>query len=112
MEISLLSLAIGFLILGTVAAIAELMPRDYDREATPEKYDQWLSELQEYNSEEPDPSSAAIGQAIAGRAEMAKERIQNNLAFNKQKSRLMMISFIAAAIALAVNLGIMITRLF
>ncbi len=104
--------AIAFLLLGGMAAVGELWPRNYNREATPEKYEKWLDDLRDYYKGEPDPESRALAEATLRRAEITKERIQSNLAINRQKSWLMTTAFIATVIAFTLNLAVMATRLF
>lgn len=100
------------LVLGGVTAVAELWPRDYRIEATPDKYERWIDQLEVYYSDEPNASAKVIREAVTRRAELAKERIQENLSVNKQKSHLMMISFVCTTLAFALNLATLAMRLF
>jgi hypothetical protein len=39
------------MIVGGILAVCELWPRDYDREATPEKYEAWFAKTEKYKLE-------------------------------------------------------------
>jgi hypothetical protein len=102
--LSVLSMA-----LGGVCCAAELWPRDYLREAMPDKYEAWISSLDEYRSHHPNADTTTLSST---RFLAAKERIQNNAAINNRKSIFMFIAFYCVVAAFAANLGTLAMRLF
>jgi hypothetical protein len=102
------------LIVGGVLSAWELWPRDYSREATPQTYADWIIDTDKYRIEHPETDTAPISveRLTSTRLELAKERIEMNLAINKQKSTFMFASFYCLCIAFAANIATLIMRLF
>jgi hypothetical protein len=100
------------LVVGGVLAVCELWPRDYDREATPEKYEAWIADTEKYQQEHPETSAITADRLVMIRLESAKKRVQVNLAINNLKSRLMFASFYCLATAFAANIVTLVMRLF
>jgi hypothetical protein len=101
--------SIASLVLGGISAALELLPANYDREATPEKYMDWLKEQEE----EVAGNTELLAQKLTnGRFKRAMERIKSNLAVNKKKSRWMAASFVFALISFGANLVTLSIRLF
>ena len=47
-------ISVSALVVGGILAVCELWPRDYDREATPEKYEAWFADTDKYKAEHPE----------------------------------------------------------
>ena len=88
------------LTLGGIAAALELRPVEYDREATPDKYQSWL----EKEVQKIDGNEEHVATMLAkGRFDRAMERVNNNLTINKRKSRFMNACFLFALVAFIAN---------
>jgi hypothetical protein len=108
------AISVFALVVGGGLSTWELWSRDYDREASPEKYDAWIADTEKYRTEHPGTDTASItaDKLVSTRLESAKERVKTNLAINKRKSSLMFASFYCLCIAFAVNIATLIMRLF
>jgi hypothetical protein len=101
------------LIIGGAFAAAELYPRDYDREATPSKYQAWIADADEKHKQHPDDADSVNAEAFtSARLASALQSVQTNLAINRTKSRLMICAFFCTMMAFAVNVLILLSRLF
>ena len=99
-------ISIGSLVLGGILAALELRPANYDREATPEKYLDWLEKQEVAGNPE------LIARTLAnGRLTRAMERVRSNLAVNKRKSQFMTASFIFALMSFVANIVTLFIRL-
>jgi hypothetical protein len=97
------------LVVGGVFAALELWPADYDREATPDKYLDWL----EKESANCSGNADLVAQRLTGgRLERTMERIKTNLSINKRKSWRMGASFVCALVSFAANVLTLAIRLF
>jgi hypothetical protein len=105
-------MAIIALSLGGIFAVGELWPRNYKIEASPDRYDTWLSELKAHHQGEENSESKVVAASIGGRIAMAKDRIHYNIDVNKRKSWWMTVSFFCTAGAFALNLAALVSRLF
>ena len=103
--------SIGALTLAGIFAVLELKPRDYSTETSPEKEEKWVSEVQAVYAGETD-STLVVDQILKARYTRTKERVQENIAVNRQKSSLLSVCFTFTAIAFGANLLTLATRLF
>jgi hypothetical protein len=100
-------ISVGALIFGGVLATFELWPIDYDREATPDAYLNWLEA----------ESKGKTGQEVVSslltqeRLEWTLKRIKTNLAANRRKTRLMYWSFRFVVLSFAANIATLVIRL-
>ena len=101
--------SVGALIIGGILATIELWPIDYEREASPDKYLDWLERVKESFAGQPEVNIAQY--ATAGRLERALERIKNNVAANKRKSGFMIASFAFIVLSFAANMFTLFMRL-
>jgi len=100
------------LLVGGILAVYELWPRDYDREATPEEYETWISGTEKYRAEHPETVAITADRLITTRLESGKKRVRVNLAINKLKSRFMFASFYCLTMAFSADIATLIMRLF
>ena len=100
------------LIIGGGISVAELWPRDYDREPTPATYQKWITDTEEYRKVYPDADPVTLEKLTEKRVENAISSVQTNLAINKGKSRLVNGAFRCVAIAFIANIATLIIRLF
>jgi hypothetical protein len=99
-------ISVAALIFGGVLATLELWPIDYDREATPDIYLNWLE------AESKGKSGADVPSILTQeRLEWALKRINTNLAANKRKSRFMRWSFLFVVLSFAANVSTIAIRL-
>lgn len=114
LQLSLQGFSILALIFGGALAVAELWPRDYEREATPQKYLDWIASIDKYREDYPDTGTAAITiqKLTEERVKAAVSNVQTNLAFNRMKSKLMFASFACVIVSFAVNIAMLVIRLF
>jgi hypothetical protein len=101
-------ISVAALIFGGVLATIELWPVDYDREATPDMYLNWL----EAQSRGSTGQEAVTSLLTRERLEWALKRISTNLAANKRKSRFMRWSFLFVVLSFAANVATLVIRLF
>lgn len=99
-------ISVAALILGGVLATLELWPIDYDREATPDIYLNWLEAESKGKSGMDVPSILT-----QERLEWTLKRINTNLAANKRKSRFMRWSFLFVVLSFAANVSTIAIRL-
>jgi hypothetical protein len=113
-QIALQVVSIVSLVFGGGFSIAELWPRDYGREAAPQKYLDWVAETDKYREDNPDTDTEPITaqKLIEERVKVAVLNVQTNLAINKLKSTLMLTAFIFVAVSFAANVGTLISHLF
>lgn len=97
--------SVSSLVLGGIFAAWELLPANYDREATPDKYVDWLETERQKN---PDLVAQTL---MNGRLKRAMERVTGNLAVNKRKSRFMVASFVCALVSFGANVLTLVIRL-
>ena len=100
-------ISVAALIFGGVLAMLELWPVDYDREATPEVYLNWL----EAQSKDKTGQEAVTSLLTQERLEWTLKRIDTNLAANKRKSRWMRGSFLFVLLSFAANVATLVIRL-
>ncbi len=114
LQFSLQACSILALIFGGALAVAELWPRDYEREAPPKKYLDWIADIDKYREDYPDTGIEAITiqKLTEERVKVAVSNVQTNLALNRMKSKLMFASFACVIVSFAVNIATMITHLF
>lgn len=105
-------ISVGALILGGIGAVIELWPRDYGTEGSPQKYENWLTELDQHYAKSDNPDKLVLEQVVIGRAKRAKERAEVNIATNKRKTKFLYASFWFVVISLAANLATLVSRLF
>jgi hypothetical protein len=102
-------ISVGALILGGVLATLELWPIDYDREAPPDKYLDWLEA--ETQNQGISGSEAVASLLTKGRLTRTLERINTNFTANKRKSRFMRASFLFVVLSFAANVTTLFIRL-
>src|SRR5439155_4526652 len=95
-------ISVGSLIIGGILATIELWPIDYDREATPDKYLNWL-ETESRNQGVTGQPEAVASLLAVGRVSRTMERINVNIGSNKRKSLFMRGSFFFMVLAFAAN---------
>lgn len=99
-EATLQTLSIIALAFGGVCVAYELMPRDYDREPSPQAYLSWIEELKASGVAE-----SLIPQRVADhRLNIANKRVTTNAAINIKKSKSMNAAFWFTIAAFALNL--------
>jgi hypothetical protein len=106
-------ISVASLIIGGAMATVELWPINYEREATPDKYVNWLeNEGQGLTGQSEEEMKSRVAQLLAaGRMERTLERIKTNVAANQRKSRFMRTSFFFMVLSFAVNVGTLFIRL-
>lgn len=103
------TVSITALIFGGALSMVELWPTDYEREALPEKYEQWLDDMRQYVQRYPDADPANLR---AARLSSAKARIQKNGRNNRKKSRFMFLAFYCLCASFVANVLTLFMRLF
>lgn len=106
------TISLVFLALGGICCVAELWPRDYDREPSPEKYQDWMVKATEFRSKNPECEPITSEKLTTVRLERAISRIRTNLALNTRKSSYMFGAFVCLAVSFGANLFTLITHLF
>jgi hypothetical protein len=101
--------SVAALIIGGCFAAIELYPIDYDREATPDKYFNWLETVRDTLAGKAEANFAE--QVAEARIKRAMKRVNNNLAANKRKSKWMIASFFCALLSFAANILTLTIRL-
>jgi hypothetical protein len=101
--------SIAALISGGALSVIELWPRNYDREAVPDKYAQWLSDMERYQEQYPD---APVDNLRSARLEAAKARVRTNGRINIQKSGYMFLAFYCLMLSFVANVLTLLMRLF
>ena len=96
--------SIGLLSIATVLAIAELWPRDYQRENMPELWEAWIADLEKLYEGQAEKETRVLGETVRGRAERAKERVIANRRINETKSHLLFRSFRFTVLSMAIEL--------
>ena len=96
--------SVGLLSIATVLAIAELWPRDYQRENMPELWEAWITGLERHYKGQTEKETRVLGEAVRGRAERAKERVIANRRTNETKSDLLIWSFRFTVLSMAIEL--------
>jgi hypothetical protein len=102
-------ISVGALIVGGILATVELWPIDYDREASPDKYLDWLET--ESQNQGLSGSEAVASLLTKGRLTRTLERINTNFTANKRKSRFMRASFLFVVLSFAANVITLFIRL-
>lgn len=105
-RISAVTLAVA-----AVLAVAELWPRDYDIDE-PDGWMGWLDELRTFHKDADDVETNVCGAVTSRYIQQLQQRIVKNRAVNRQKERLLVLSFAFVAPALACNLAIGLSRWF
>ncbi|MGH9688006.1 MAG: hypothetical protein ACRD5K_13040 [Candidatus Acidiferrales bacterium] len=105
-------LSVAALILAGIFAVAELVPRNYGTEASPSRYQKWVSELDAYYAGEDNADALVADEAVRGRCQRAMARVDKNIEINKQKSLFLSACFIFTAVSLAANLITLAIHLF
>lgn len=100
------------LIAGGVLCVMELWPRDYAREALPDKYEAWISETDKFREDEPNVEPITEEKLHSARFSAALERVRENSAINKKKSSLMFWAFYCLAASFVANVITLLMRLF
>jgi hypothetical protein len=98
------------LIVGGVFSALVLWPRDYSREATPDKYITWIKDLEAFRKANPG-DQVTDDAFVEARIASANDRIKINGAINRRKSQLMFIAFGAAITSFAANVLTLVMRL-
>jgi hypothetical protein len=113
-QITLQVVSIVALVVGGGLAVAELWPRDYEREAPPKKYLDWVADTEKYREDYPDLGTEPITveKLAEERVKVAISNVQTNLAINKRKSALMIYAFVCIMVSFTANILTLITRLF
>lgn len=96
------------LIVGGILSAFELWPVDYDREATPDAYANWL-ETEKRN--QGISGQAVVALLTEGRFSRAMERIGTNSRANKRKSKFMRASFLFVILSFGANILTLAIRL-
>jgi hypothetical protein len=104
-------ISIMSLIAGGFLSVAVLWPYKYYREATPDKYDSWIEQMESYRANHPE--ATAVDHALTGaRLSAAKQRILLNGSINKRKSTLMFAAFGATVVSFMANILTLARHLF
>lgn len=96
------------LVLSGSFCVYELLPRDYDRDRTPEEYIDWIERKKAAGHEDSEMPSIVADM----RLKLANQRIANNFAINAKKSKAMNTAFVFMVIAFGLNILTLLTRLF
>lgn len=104
--------AILALLIGGALSVLELWPRSYEREAMPDSYDQWISEMEKFHQQHPDPGPEISVELHQARLIAAKQRIRVNGGINVKKSTFMFSAFYCVVTAFAANIITLLMRLF
>lgn len=99
------------LIVGGSLSVAVLWPYKYYREATPDKYDSWIEQMEAYRANHPEVMTVEDALSSA-RLSAAKERILLNGSINRRKSSLMFAAFGATVISFTANILTLARHLF
>jgi|GEM_PF-5934068 len=113
-QVALQGFSILGLIVGGILAVAELWPRDYGRDASPQKYMDWVRGIDKYREEYPETGTepVTVEQLNAARVQTAVSNVETNLALNRKKSTLMFSAFFCVAASFALNVLTLVIRLF
>ncbi len=103
------ALAVLSEIIGAAFCAIELWPRDYETEAMPERYEEWIARNEAYGAEYP---GAPLIDLSSARLSAAKQRVKINNARNQFKSTMMFRAFYCLVIGFALNLVTLTMHLF
>jgi hypothetical protein len=106
--VCLQAISVVCLILAGGFSVYELMPREYDRDPTPEEYVTWIEQKKEAGHQE-----LELPNIVAElRLKLVNQRIATNLAINMKKTKAMNRAFWLMVFAFGFNIITLLMRLF
>jgi len=105
-------ISIMCLVAGGALSVWVLWPRNYIREAPPEKYERWIADTDKFRQSNPSAEPFTEDKLRSARLSAAMERLRVNSAINKTKSNLMFGAFYCLTVSFAANIITLVMRLF